>query len=58
MYNIQKAIRASRLPKRDIARLRDEIKKEFPNDTMLYELHLIRALRSKKIKLKSLQSVH
>ena len=58
MYNIQRAIRGSHLPKRDISRLRDEIKKEFPNDSMLYELHLIRALRSKKIKLKSLQSVH
>ena len=45
MFDIQKAIKNSHLSKREILRLQAETKKEFPNDPMLYELHMIRVLR-------------
>ena len=44
MFDIQKAIKNSHLPKKEILHLQVEIKKEFPDDQMLYELHMIRAL--------------
>jgi hypothetical protein len=48
MFDIKKAVRESNLSKDDIIKLEREIQKEFPNDKMMYELHLIRALKSVK----------
>mgnify|MGYP001611738035 CR=1 FL=1 len=48
MFDIKKAIRESNLPKEEILRLEREIQQEFPNDKMMYELHLIRALKIAK----------
>ncbi|MBW1863756.1 MAG: hypothetical protein JRJ02_15530 [Deltaproteobacteria bacterium] len=30
-----------------LKRIEKEVKKEFPNDKMMYELHVLRAMRSK-----------
>jgi len=46
MFDIKKAIKESDLPKEEIIKLEKEIKKEFPNDRMMYELHLIRVLKT------------
>ena len=48
MFDISKAIKESKIPKLEIKRLEMEIKREFPKDKMMYELHLIRALSSLK----------
>ena len=45
MFDINKAITDSRLSKAETIRLQREIKKDYPNDPMLYELHMIRALK-------------
>ena len=45
MFDINKAIKNSGLSKAGAARLQKEIKKDYPHDSMLYELHVIRALR-------------
>ena len=48
MFDINKAIKESGFSKAEIVRLQKEIKKDYPHDPMLYELHVIRALRIKK----------
>lgn len=45
MFDVQKAIKDSRLSNREVLRLQNETRQEFPDDPMLYELHMIRALR-------------
>ena len=45
MFDVNKAIKESRLPKAAILRLKREVKCDYPGDLLLYELHLIRALR-------------
>lgn len=46
MFDINKATKDSRLSKAEIVRLEREIKKDYPHDQMLYELHMIRALKT------------
>ena len=48
MFDINKAIKDSGFSKVEVVRLQKEIKKDYPHDAMLYELHVIRALRTKK----------
>jgi hypothetical protein len=36
-----------RIPSTTLKKIQKEVKKEFPSDRMLYELHVLRALRSK-----------
>ena len=50
MFNITKVIKDSGLSRAEAVRLQKEIKKDYPNDSMLYELHVIRALRAQKTK--------
>ncbi len=45
MFDIRKAIKDSHLSSREVIRLQAEVKREFPDDPMLYELHMIRTLR-------------
>ena len=45
MFDINKVIKDSGLPKAEVSRLQKEIKQDYPHDSMLYELHVIRALR-------------
>lgn len=50
MFDINKAIKDSRLSKAEIVRLQKEVKKDYPHDSMLYELHMIRALKTEAMK--------
>lgn len=45
MFDVKKAIKESSISKKDLQKLEKEIRQEFPNDRMMYELHLIRALK-------------
>ena len=57
MFNINKAIKDSGISRAEVTRLQKEIKKDYPNDQMLYELHVIRALRvNKKASAKNVRS--
>ena len=46
MFDINKAVKDSGLSKAEIVHLGREIKKDYPHDQMLYELHMIRALKT------------
>lgn len=48
MFDINKVIKELDLPKKFIQKLEKELRQEFPNDKMMYELHFIRALKSFK----------
>ena len=50
MFDINKAIKRSGLSKKEAAYLEKEIKKDYPHDQMLYELHMIRALKTRVVK--------
>ena len=47
MFDVKKAIKSSGLSKSEIVQLEKEIKKDYPRDQMLYELHMIRALKTR-----------
>ena len=48
MFDIKKVIKKINISKKELQKLEKEIKQEFPNDRMMYELHLLRALGSVK----------
>ncbi|MEW5936961.1 MAG: hypothetical protein AB1665_03970 [Candidatus Thermoplasmatota archaeon] len=48
LYDIERAFKESGLSRREMERLKKKIKKEFPNDEMMYELHVVRALHALK----------
>ena len=48
MFVIKKVIKKISISKKELQKLEKEIKQEFPNDRMMYELHLLRALSSMK----------
>lgn len=48
MFDIKKAIKESNLSNKELEKLEKEVYKEFPNDRMMYELHLLRALKAAK----------
>ena len=50
MFDISKAIKSSGLSKKEVIHLEKEIKKDYPRDQMLYELHMIRALKARNTK--------
>ena len=50
MFDIETAFKESGLPLSEIDRIKKEIRKEFPNDDMMYELHIIRLLKRMKKK--------
>ncbi len=58
MFDINKAIRDSKLPKIEILHLQKEVKKDYPHDSMLYELHFIRALKAKRLHVSVKKSRH
>jgi len=45
IFNIKKAIKESGLSKKEVKHILTEIKEEFPDDQLMYELHVIRALQ-------------
>ena len=50
MFDIKKAIKSAHLSKEEATKIKDEVRKEFPDDEMMYELHVIRAVNAYKIK--------
>ena len=48
MFNLEEVRRASGLSANELARLEEEIRREFEGDEMMFELHLMRAIRAIK----------
>ena len=46
-FDYKKAAREMRVPDEILKKIEKEVKKEFPVDRMMYELHVLRAVRSK-----------
>ncbi len=50
MFDINKAFKQSGIGKKKFEKIKIEVRKEFPDNEMLYELHVIRYLESLKKK--------
>ena len=48
MYDIETAFKNSGLSAQEIEKIKREVRNEFPNDDMMYELHIIRILKAVK----------
>ncbi|MEK6690505.1 MAG: hypothetical protein AABY78_04270 [Nitrospirota bacterium] len=46
-FDYKKVAREMKVPDRILKEIENEVKKEFPSDRMMYELHVLRAIRSK-----------
>jgi hypothetical protein len=46
-FDYQKVAREMKVPGAILKKIEKEVKEEFPKDKMMYELHVLRALRSK-----------
>ena len=46
-FDYQKVAREMKVPDTILTKIEREVKKEFPSDRMMYELHVLRAVRSK-----------
>ena len=46
-FNYPKVAKEMKVPAALIKRIEKEVKKEIPDDKMMYELHVLRAMRSK-----------
>jgi len=51
MFDIEKIVEKSGLSKRVIKQIEQEVRKEFPKDEAMYELHLLRAIETEKKRL-------
>ena len=48
MYDINAAYKKSGLTKREFEKIKSEVRADFPNDDMMFELHVIRILNAIK----------
>lgn len=48
IYNVDKLLRTSGLSKKAIEKIKKEVRKEFPDDEMMYGLHIVRILNAIK----------
>ena len=48
MYDIDAAFKSSGLTQEEFERIKQEVRSEFPNDEMMYELHIIRIFNAIK----------
>ena len=46
-FDYQNVARNMKVPASIIKKIEKEVKEEFPNDKMMYELHVLRAIRSR-----------
>lgn len=46
-FDYQKVAKETRIPNEILKKIEKEVKEEFPKDKMMYELHVLRAIRSK-----------
>lgn len=48
IYDIETAFKSSGLSVQEIEKIKRDVRSEFPNDDMMYELHIIRILNAMK----------
>ena len=48
MFDLEKASKQAKVGKKDFERIKLEVKKEFPDNPSLYEIHVVRYLASLK----------
>ena len=46
-FDYQRVAREMKVPAAILKKIKKEVKEEFPRDKMMYELHVLRALRSR-----------
>ena len=46
-FDYQKVAEELKLPDRVLKEIEEDVKKEFPDDKMLYELHVLKAINSR-----------
>lgn len=46
-FDYRKIAREMKIPASTLKKIEREVKREFPHDKMMYELHVLRAVRSK-----------
>jgi hypothetical protein len=46
-FDYRRVAKEMRVPEAILKRIEKEVKKEFPSDQMMYELHVLRAVKSK-----------
>jgi len=46
-FDYEKVARDMKLPSSILKKIEDEVRAEFPKDKMMYELHVLRAIRSR-----------
>ena len=46
-FDIEKEVKESKIPANVLQRIKTEAKAEFRNDPMMYELHVLRAIKSR-----------
>ena len=46
-FDYQKVAREMKMPSSILKKIEKEVKAEFPKDKMMYELHVLRAIKSK-----------
>jgi hypothetical protein len=46
-FDYQKIARQMKVPESVLKEIKNEAKKEFPSDKMMYELHVLRAIKSR-----------
>jgi len=46
-FNYQKVAKDMKMPASILKKIEKEVKAEFPKDKMMYELHVLRAIKSK-----------
>jgi len=55
-FDYKRLAREMKVPDTILKKIKREVKKEFPSDKMLFELHVLRAVRSKYWQNKKLKS--
>ncbi len=46
-FDYKKVAKEMKIPENTLKRIENDVKKDFPSDKMMYELHVLRAIRSK-----------
>jgi len=52
-FDYIRVAKESQIPSSELRKMEVEVKQEFPNDRMMFELHMLRYVRSKAIVMKS-----
>ncbi len=55
IFAVEKLARGSGISKQELAKIWNHVRKEFPNDQLMQELHIVRAIRARE---RSITQVH